>query len=1175
MAKQVVGRGGNVVCQHIRDLRTKDIHIDDSWISAADAVQIVEFIVVDGIRRRSTHAHKDSGELRHRGSGPERGRLAAEIDGAGSNQAAVGIVNIQVEISFARQTRATVEQGFLLVEQDLHRESAGGLRPEFVPVFVAGDGEGRNHRAGINRGPRGTLADARQGGRGQASVVVLEGIGMEDVDPAIAVRSRPATDGIQWGDVQPLDALVNHVGQPGAAARNRHARRDADPSAALIGGLTQGDQIAEPVIPDNQPVAGVGGIAQDVEPQRLIGRTVACIEVRVSVTDPDANQVVAQARLDANFFHSWPRAGCLRRARCVLREDVRLGHAVETQVESIAAVVHRARSVLEDVEDVVGGGAADEDGVEAGAAVERVVAGAADERVIALVAEEPIVARAAFEEVVARAAFERDRTGAPDPSCRVDAVAAVVAAQGHANHVPDRVVGGRGPQFNVVVAGQGIDEESRGVDEQDARPVVEADGEVPDAVGPHVGGAVPGDDGDVVVAVGAQEDALAATGDADPLDVVPADALGADRVQPTLVILRAGFEDVGARRVEVDGVAGGAADRVAAVHEHRDRAGRDVEGVVAPPAVERQADVVGRVDDHVEEPDELQVVGARGGIKEQIGSVGREGVAEVHDELLVFARVGVDGEVLDVRERDQLAVERRRHARRIDVPRLGSSRRHLGGVAQPSHVVVGDAVRAVAAIDLDRHVPRQHGSGERRHGGRVVHIPGVEGEAVHTAEGEGHAAAQREGARFLPGACEDQGVDIPGRGIERDVAAAARIEDIDELEVVERHRQSARGRDHIAQDRHGQAIGDEVQRVAAAVGIHRDRRTDRRRDRERVIVVRGWVHSDRGQGRHERAGDDNVHSGRVGVVVVGRDDDGGECLDRRSGRNQNVVARLERDGRTGGLEGYPRVYRQVIACPRCFRGGEQDGPGRRHVRADNQGTSGSDGDASRAAGCGDGTAHRDALPGRRAARIGNDHVAAARVRDAGDVEGRRRAGRVGNCDGSGSGVGCVKRCHASLEGIGRRPDAADRDDPQPRAEDIRTGAGVGVGDRPGRDQRDAAGGLDQVQGGGADHLQVAIGRAGRHIDHPGHLQAQRCGEGADHIDLVAGQDGLVANAFGGITNDRRLFGGCHSDRRRFPECLRRRGRECQRGFGGELLGLSGDGHIFQVVQFVFFDGKGD
>ena len=41
----------------------------------------------------------------------------------------------------------------------------------------------------------------------------------------------------------------------------------------------QGDQIAQTVILNNQPVAAVGGTALDVEPQGLIGRTVAGIEV--------------------------------------------------------------------------------------------------------------------------------------------------------------------------------------------------------------------------------------------------------------------------------------------------------------------------------------------------------------------------------------------------------------------------------------------------------------------------------------------------------------------------------------------------------------------------------------------------------------------------------------------------------------------------------------------------------------------------------------------------------------------------------------------------------------------------------------------------------------------------------------------------------------------------------
>ncbi len=66
--------------------------------------------------------------------------------------------------------------------------------------------------------------------------------------------------------------------------------------------------------------------------------------------------------------------------------------------------------------------------------------------------------------------------------------------------------------------------------------------------------------------------------------------LGADSVQPALVVLRAGLEDIGARRVEVDGVAGRGTDRVATVDQDLD-AGlrRHVKRVVS---TESEQDVV-------------------------------------------------------------------------------------------------------------------------------------------------------------------------------------------------------------------------------------------------------------------------------------------------------------------------------------------------------------------------------------------------------------------------------------------------------------------------------------------------------------------------------------------------------------------------------------------------------
>ena len=56
--------------------------------------------------------------------------------------------------------------------------------------------------------------------------------------------------------------------------------------------------------------------------------------------------------------------------------------------------------------------------------------------------------------------------------------------------------------------------------------------------------------------------------------MVPTNSLTADGIQSTLVVLRAGLDDECAGRVEIDRVAGRAADRVATVHEHRNRARR-------------------------------------------------------------------------------------------------------------------------------------------------------------------------------------------------------------------------------------------------------------------------------------------------------------------------------------------------------------------------------------------------------------------------------------------------------------------------------------------------------------------------------------------------------------------------------------------------------------------------
>ena len=82
-----------------------------------------------------------------------------------------------------------------------------------------------------------------------------------------------------------------------------------------------------------------------------------------------------------------------------------------------------------------------------------------------------------------------------------------------------------------------------------------------------------------------------------------------------------------------------------------------------------------------------------------------------------------------------------------------------------------------------------------------------------------------------------------------------------------------------------------------------------------------WVHADQGRRGDERTLDHHVRAGvsagswlwsAVMVIVAAG-------LDRRAGRNVDVVSRLERDGRAGGLDRHPRIHRQVIAGRQRFR----------------------------------------------------------------------------------------------------------------------------------------------------------------------------------------------------------------------------------------------------------------
>jgi len=97
---------------------------------------------------------------------------------------------------------------------------------------------------------------------------------------------------------------------------------------------------------------------------------------------------------------------------------------------------------------------------------------------------------------------------------------------------------------------------------------------------------------------------------------------------------------------------------------------------------------------------------------------------------------------------------------------------------------------------------------------------------------------------------------------------------------------------------------------------------------------------------------------------------------------------------------------------------------------------------------------------------------------------------------------------AREQGIGGSADAVDCLDRQTRGHDVRRAQGSAVGDRPGRDERDAAGGHDLVDWGVANHLQVTVGRAGRHVDRARYLHDKWRSGAADRATLGEGCDGL-------------------------------------------------------------------
>ena len=148
--------------------------------------------------------------------------------------------------------------------------------------------------------------------------------------------------------------------------------------------------------------------------------------------------------------------------------------------------------------------------------------------------------------------------------------------------------GRRCAQSHVVVAGQPVDEHERSIDPEDLGAGVDRRGKVLIAVGADEHRRrrqlVASDHRDLVVGLGAVDDGLGRAEDAEGLDVVETDPLVGTDEEAAFVGLRAGLEDHGIGNDgpdDVDQIAGRDADRIAAVDEHGDFAGGDVERVVA------------------------------------------------------------------------------------------------------------------------------------------------------------------------------------------------------------------------------------------------------------------------------------------------------------------------------------------------------------------------------------------------------------------------------------------------------------------------------------------------------------------------------------------------------------------------------------------------------------------
>ncbi len=166
--------------------------------------------------------------------------------------------------------------------------------------------------------------------------------------------------------------------------------------------------------------------------------------------------------------------------------------------------------------------------------------------------------------------------------------AAGCAAQDPGFHIPIGVIWRRDASHNVIVTGQSIDDQHRGIDPKYFGPTVDGSREVlhtfaGSSRNGRIGATVTSDDRDVVVAVGAGDVGLHGRHYGQRVDVVITDTAVAGHAEAALVVLWSGFgDDRPAARDQIDRVTRRAADRITTIDEDRDiRIGGDVERVVA------------------------------------------------------------------------------------------------------------------------------------------------------------------------------------------------------------------------------------------------------------------------------------------------------------------------------------------------------------------------------------------------------------------------------------------------------------------------------------------------------------------------------------------------------------------------------------------------------------------